>query len=365
MVELVYEPQGGTCFHREWSGNNSEDDAATHLRVLSFNLLADGLAAGGATGITGTDSTPQLFAADERVGGVAMLDDSAVDSGFSFEFRCPAEAVEWRRRWPMLLALILEQNPDIIGLQEVDLAPGDRQGPSDAHDAEIRRDLAKAGYTGTFARKKGRALDGVAIFWRRSRLRATAGATTFDLGSVFVAAAQQLILDNKWSLTAVATHLKAGLAQQNEAMRVGQAKALLWQLWGHENVILLADLNAHCRPWLNDQNVEVKPQAYPLLTKELRSVYNQVLGDEPDFTCWGGFSGRDVRGVFDYIMFRGSIFSPLCVLGTPSGQDVLQIPERLPNPDHPSDHVPMVADFIMQDQGTEVGFGIPAKRRRL
>lgn len=347
-----------TCFYREWSEDASTDEGATRLRALSFNLLADGLAAGGAAGIDGTELTPELFFADERVGGVALLEDSVAD-GFSFEFRCPPEAVEWRKRWPMLLALVLEQDPDIIGLQEVDLAPGDRGGPSDAHDAEIRRDFAKAGYNGTFARKKGRALDGVAIFWKRSRCRPASSAMTLDLGSVFVAAAQPLIIDNKWRFTAVATHLKAGLNQQAETMRVGQAKSLLWQLWGHENVIILADLNAHCRAWLNDEKVEVKPQAYPLLTDELWSCYKEVLGDEPDFTCWGGFAGRDVRGVFDYIMYRGDILSPVSVLKTPAGADVLRVPERLPNAEHPSDHVPMVADFLLHDLGN------PAKRQRL
>merc|ERR1712050_590272 len=130
-----------------------------------------------------------------------------------------------------------------------------------------------------------------------------------DLGSVFVALAQPLILDGKWRFTAVATHLKAGLTSEAEVIRVGQARSLLHQLWGHNNVILLADLNAHCRPWIDDNNKMVQPQVYPLLTSELWSAYQEVLGDEPDFTSWGGWSGRDVRGVFDYIFFRGDLLT--------------------------------------------------------
>lgn len=336
--------QQGSCFWREWAGDSERNDSIPHLRVLSLNILADGLCGGGATSVA-TSLDPALFANSEREAGNALLDEAAQDQGQSFTFRCPSDALEWERRWPMLLSLILEHEPDVIGLQEVDLAPGDRQKPNPAHDAEILDDFSKAGYSGGFARKKGRACDGVAIFWRSSRLKVASPSATLSLGSVFVALAQPLILDNKWRFTAVATHLKAGLAKEAETMRTNQVESLLWQLWGHENVVLLADLNAHCRQWWDDKKSAVQPRAYPTLSKELWSAYKAVLGDEPNFTSWGGWADRDVRGVFDYIFFRGDIFSPVSVLGTPSGADVLAIPERMPNPEHPTDHLPMVADF--------------------
>merc|ERR1712100_837800 len=125
--------------------------------------------------------------------------------------------------------------------------------------------------------------------------------------------AQPLVLDGKAKFTVVATHLKAGLGADAEAMRFGQAKSLLDQLWVHKDVLLLADLNAHCRPWLDDAEKEVTPKAYPLLASQLWSAYHSVLGDEPDFTTWSGWAGRDVRLVADYVFFRGEMFTPVQV----------------------------------------------------
>lgn len=326
-------------------------EATNSLRVLSLNLLADGLAAGGAPCEDVTPLMPAAFAEDERAGGVSHLTDEPEGDAFRFVFRCAHDALEWELRWPRLLALILEQDPDVVGLQEVDLAPGDgqRKGPNPARDAAIRRDLAHAGYDGRFVRKFGRALDGVGLFWRRSRLRPASGPKTLALGSVFVALAQPLKFSEESCacFTAVVTHLKAGVSAEAESARTVQARELLRKLEGQENVVLLADLNAHCRPWLGDKQALIQPQAYPLLCRALRSAYSEVLGDEPAFTSWGGWAGRDVRGVFDYVFVRGPLFRPWRVLCVPSGEDVLAFPERLPNPEHPTDHVPMVAELLL------------------
>lgn len=357
-----------SCFQREWVEATEEmpsDQSAPRLRAMSLNILADGLCAGGAPSDAASPLVPETLVVDERVGGVAFLDNSLTpDAKFSFTFRCTAEELEWHRRWPMLLALILEQEPDIIGLQEVDLAPGDRQGKNPAHDAQMQQDLAKAGYDGCFARKYGRALDGVALFWRKARLRPSRRSQSLGVGSVHVALAQPLVLEDNWHLTAVATHLKAGLNLDAETMRLSQVRSLVQQIRGHENVILLADLNAHCRPWLDDTTSTITPQAYPCLANVLWSAYKEVLGDEPDFTSWGGWADRDVRGVFDYIFFRGELLWPLRVLQVPSAADVLQFSERMPNPEHPTDHVPMVADFLVTGPGTQADtYQQPAAKR--
>jgi len=157
--------------------------------------------------------------------------------------------------------------------------------------------------------------------------------------------AQPLILDGKWKFTAVATHLKAGLSADAESMRLGQAKSLLYQLRNHTDVLVLADLNAHCRPWLDDANKQVQPQAYSLLASQLWSAYQTVLGDEPDFTTYSGWAGRDVRLVADYIFFRGDLFTASRVLELPACAEVAAFPERMPNWEYPSDHFPIVVEF--------------------
>merc|ERR1719401_3020121 len=84
----------------------------------------------------------------------------------------------------------------------------------------------------------------------------------------------------------------------------------------------------------------LQPQAYPLLTETLRSCHKEVLGDEPCFTCWGGWVDREVRLVCDYILLKGALLQTRRVLQAPSALEVLQRAERMPHPGHPSDHVP-------------------------
>eukprot|EP00928_Gymnodinium_smaydae_P022944 TRINITY_DN19113_c0_g1_i2.p1 TRINITY_DN19113_c0_g1~~TRINITY_DN19113_c0_g1_i2.p1 ORF type:complete len:306 (-),score=58.25 TRINITY_DN19113_c0_g1_i2:233-1150(-) len=286
----------------------------------------------------------------------------------------PTEELTWDRRWPKLKKLLLDLCPDLIGLQEIDLLEG---GSEDlvAHDKEIRRDLASAGYEGTFARKSGRACDGVALFWRKSRLRQAGRTETWRLGSsVHVALAQPLCLDGTTRFTAVATHLKAGLSEEAESAREDQASTLLQRLKNHASAVVLADLNAHCRPATTGEVADagtdllLQPRAYPLLAETLRSAYKTVLGDEPSFTCWGGWIDREVRLVCDYILLKGCLFEPSRVLKIPAAAQVLRYRERLPNPDHPSDHFPLAADLVVLQEAAskekDGAAGRPRKKRR-
>ena len=45
----------------------------------------------------------------------------------------------------------------------------------------------------------------------------------------------------------------------------------------------------------------------------------------------------------DYIMVRGALLPRAC-LDVPAEPWVLKYPDRLPNPDYPSDHLPLVVD---------------------
>jgi len=356
------------CFFREWVGNTVGDElpskSGAPLRVLSMNILADGLTEGdGPAGIV-TRWQPECFASNEKVAGIAVLDgDVARDASTRMKFRCPGELLDWRRRWPMLRNIILEHAPDIVGLQEVDLKANGPNANSAAHDEEIRRDLGEAGYDGSFTCKRGFACDGVAVFWSRTRLQAGGAAKPLDLGGVFVAHAQPLILDEAWRFVAVATHLKAGLTADAEGKRVQQARSLMQQLSFFKDVLILADLNSNCCSWIDDTGTMVQPQVYPLLASRFRSAYQSVLGEEPGFTSWGGWAGRDVRGVFDYILFKGNLLSAQRILSIPSAQHVMAIPNRLPNPEYPSDHFALAVDFLVGDGESSTGSGQPEAKR--
>ena len=80
----------------------------------------------------------------------------------------------------------------------------------------------------------------------------------------------------------------------------------------------------------------VAPHTHAILSSELRSAYEAVTGNEPEFTSWGGWIDRDVRCVFDYILFRGPVFLPRSVLQLPASAEVVRFPERVPNALHPT-----------------------------
>lgn len=350
------------------------------LRAMSLNILADGLARGEEESLE-PPSSPSICPPEFEeygAGGVVYSAEATKSAAgqarqasraMSFTFRCRASDLTWSRRWPVLRSMILELRPDIIGLQEVDLLSDTEEGLV-AHDKEIKVDLNKIGYRGSFARKTGRACDGVGLFWRAARLSAVGKADTWRLGSsVHVALAQPLLLDGALRFTAVCTHLKAGLVEEAESMRATQAAKLLQFLDRHTNAVVLADLNAHCRqtlvagrPHTAHSDELLEPRAYPLLTGELRSAYKEVLSDEPNYTCWGGWSDREVRLVCDYILLKGDLFQPRRVLQVPTVEDVTGYAERLPNPDYPTDHVPLVADLAICAE--EVAAAAPRFKKR-
>lgn len=340
------------------------------LRVMSLNILADGLARGDDSPRESPDSPRSacpLPAAFEAHGAGGVVYGAEAGATTSFTFRCSATHLAWSRRWPQLLSLILELQPDIIGLQEVDLLDDPHEGLQ-AHDAEIRADLREAGYRGAFVKKFGRACDGVGLFWRAARLRQAGSSETWRLArTVHVALAQPLLLDGRVRLTAVCTHLKAGQNKDAEGVRTEQATALLKRLARHANAVVLADINAHCRESLvvgrpESEHAEevLQPQVYPMLTTELRSAYREVLDDEPSYTTWGGWMDQECRLVCDYILLRGGLFLPRRVLQVPAVKDVVGYAERLPNPDHPSDHVPLVADLALPADWAEQASWQPA-----
>jgi endonuclease/exonuclease/phosphatase family metal-dependent hydrolase len=254
--------------------------------------------------------------------------------------------------------LLLRHDPDVIGLQEVDLAGWGEYGydgqQMPSHADEIAYDLAAYGYEGVFARKGGCACDGVGLFWKKSRVARRGPQQVWPLGvSVHVALAQSLVLADGQSILAVVTHLKAGLDAGAENMRRAQVSGLL-QILAHqiEPVVLLADLNAHCRPFTPAEGAPVEPFAYTMMLQSFRSAYKEALDDELDFTCWAGYHDRDIRGVFDYILLRNearskSAMRVLAVLDAPSAEEVLAAPQRLPNPRHPTDHIELVADIAL------------------
>jgi exonuclease III len=358
----LVQPKSALPLEREWFAKNDVAPNEQRLRVLSLNMLADGLAQGGPE-INPDDPIfkPAQFAGEgcSGAGGVAMNFGVLHESGNAYALRCTAASLEWHRRWPQLRMLLLRHSPDVIGLQEVDLAGWGCYGSNGkmlpCHAEQIAYDLATQGYDGVFCRKGGTACDGLGLFWKTSRLGRRESHQVWPLGiSVHVALAQPLVLwETGAEVLPVVTHLKAGLDAGSENVRFAQSAQLL-EMLAHQAspVILLADLNAHCRPFNPRDGGPVEPIVYKLLSSYFSSAYRDVLQEEPDFTCWAGYQDRDVRGVFDYIFLHAPSRSnvklrTLAVLRPPSGAEVLAAPTRLPHNSHPSDHIELIADVAI------------------
>ncbi|CAE8687094.1 unnamed protein product, partial [Polarella glacialis] len=309
----------GSTFTREWLGDAEVPAGAIQFRAVSFNLLADGLA-------HGTPAGTQLPAPPARSDWKAPL----VPSGIAFvttaqsaseqpkSFRCPEPHLAWHRRWPKLQEEILSHGADVLGLQELDFT-GDQN-----HADAILHVLEGEGYAFAVAKKKGRACDGVAILWRRERLEAVGQPQIWKLSSnVHVAIAQKLRLDGGPEFLAVATHLKAGESVAAETERLSQAEGLLCEIRRRLlPTLVLADLNSNCRPLYGWKGETLPPRVYEhLRAAGFKSAYHAVAGEEPAFTCWGGWQGFDVAGVFDYVLCLGQRLQPVRVLSLPPAEE--------------------------------------------
>ena len=77
----------------------------------------------------------------------------------------------------------------------------------------------------------------------------------------------------------------------------------------------------------------------------LCSAFAAMMGKEPEFTNYTeGF-----KGVIDYVWFSADTISSVGVLNMPSAADIEGIPggKPCPNTQHPSDHLPIVFDFVL------------------
>lgn len=75
----------------------------------------------------------------------------------------------------------------------------------------------------------------------------------------------------------------------------------------------------------------------------LSSVYAEVMGDEPEFTNYT----LDFVGVLDYIFFSQNALNAVAVLNSFS-EDLASCRVALPNGSYPSDHLSLVADFLLK-----------------
>ncbi|CAD7953740.1 unnamed protein product [Amoebophrya sp. A25] len=301
--------------------------------------------------------------------------------------------------------------------------------------AVVRQCLESVEVDGIFFKKRGHfAKDGCCILYNRRRWQLLKSKRTKLMDNAIMVAAmgrfRRIVQNQQEDVIIATTHLKAGFSEAMESLRVEQVKGLAWhisefdaetsRIYGANKckaVVLAADLNSHCRPYVNTITVEgdqvktlqdpVLPSVVPFLERlgfrnavESRSgtaALNPASTEDtyPAYTTWAGWMDRDVKAVLDYVLvWRPPSLSPATSTGitdissscfphlpppkndintnqehrnvastleVPSfaiefadfaSQKVLDAyvvakPEKLPNRDHPSDHVAIIANICI------------------
>jgi len=249
---------------------------------------------------------------------------------------CPAPALDWTmRRWRVLSELV-RHSPDILCLQEVD------------HFPLLDRALSSLGYCGHFIPKpdspciylpSNSGPDGCAVFYRRDQWELV-GEVRHRILEVWRVQSNQVVLAlNLRSVTTSArevcvatTHLKAREGALLATLRNEQGKDLLQWLHtvrGNRPLILTGDFNA-----------EPSEPVIGTMQDTLMSAYPH---DTP-YTTWKVRETGEHKGTLDYI-FHSQDAQVRATLDMPDEQQVGK--ERLPSLTFPSDHLSLVADFII------------------
>lgn len=262
------------------------------LRIMHWNILADGLAQNG------------------KFEGVHQ-------SHLSFA-----------HRFPLIIEEIRDINPDVIGLVECN------------HFELFQEELLKHGYEGNFTPKAkspaqyfGSPPDGVCIFWRSSLFSRHDIICSFHAHPV--CAGIRLHLATGKTLCIFETHLKANSNPDFAPVRLQQIRRVLsaidHEVRGEDELILVGDMN--CEP---------EEPAIKAVISHRQHFQNLTGGEEIGWTTWkarvnecGAIETK--KRVIDY-MFASERVNSEKVLGC------IRDNRTLPNEFYPSDHVHQVVD---------------------
>ena len=317
----------------------------TTLSVVQYNVLAEGL------------SNPAM----------------SPDAGFT---SMPPEQMRWAHRGELVLERLIRADADVVCLQEVD-----------HYYDSVEPAMRAAGYAGIYredewspcrANTNGALKDGVALFYRRSKLelvgchfpftpRASkdphSGGRDQDAGKCIMARFRVRGPDPEVtsgprfaeyvnateSFIACTAHFAAAKTEAGETRRARQASALFRELKRFREFSSSAggeassDASLHDVPivFAGDLNARPdEPAVRYLKTLEFRSAYERVLGSEPKFTTWkirsGAFKPGEAKMCIDYV-FASPRVEIVDVAALPSESDVGE--KALPCAEYPSDHL--------------------------
>ena len=258
----------------------------------------------------------------------------------------------WDIRRLNILYGILCYNPDVVCLEEVD------------HYEFLSSALGRVGYEGFFCPKPDSPClytensdgpDGCAVFYKTEKLRLKEQESVTLKNSNGRKTNQVAIyvvletVDGSRQVSVAATHLKAKPGSRNASIRFEQGKDLLQYLSTKDKdcpLVVCGDFNA--------DSSEPIISAFQDSELDLVSAYRSLSADglEPPYTTWKIRGSQDntaplveVAHTIDYIWHTKQKLAVHSLLEFPSGEEIGE--NRLPSAQYPSDHLALVADFII------------------
>ncbi len=257
----------------------------------------------------------------------------------------PTACLAWNTRKERIIEQILSLDPDIICLEEVD------------HFEDFFEPLfIDLGYKGLFHPKKdspclkmenNNGPDGVALFWRTSRLESVVSKVRYLENEDKKESNQPvlccILVDTicKRNICVAVTHFKAKKGFEN--LRTVQAKDTIRAVEEIRSISKLESSVVIC----GDFNGVPAEEFYSAMKSdseiELESAYKKAIGTEIAFTTWK-IRDVEVKHTIDYIWYSPKTIDVISYLAPPCEKDVPD--ERFPSFSSPSDHIALCCDFV-------------------
>jgi len=357
--------------------NEVEDRAVDEIRVMHWNILADGLAGSG-------------------------LSMNLYEKSLEKQFASPKECLVWSYRKWLILEEIAHYDPDIITLVELDKKYAKVESlPEQQQEETLEYWLGNLGYKIEFFGKKsagGMVEHGTGFFWKKNVLEKVENPIwkPFEEGGQTFGLIRFTLKSSKEKLAVCTLHLESKKETKGEEIRVNQLwNALYWlnfkkytddltNTWhdmgidknkkgveiGREvrtypdlnigdvmtkyKVIITGDFNAERTLSYDEKGKIVQPGAVgvPYLAG-FKSFYDEVYGGDLPWTSWKKRpAGRTDKYAIDYI-FGSKKTKGINVLGpVPDGTDAFDKNTLLPNWNYGSDHISLVVDFTLDEGHT-------------
>lgn len=253
------------------------------------------------------------------------------------------ENFSWKVRAPKLIQVIQEMDADVLSLVEVD-----------QYYEFFQAELDKMGMDSVWVKRpQKKSQDGCAVCWKRSKFELLAHLPFHymddcrglkrDRSALFTLLKMRFTPGSP-RLIFVSTHLARNPECKNqEAIRLRQAAQLMVKLkefakqhmCGNDvPVIVAGDWNAEC---LNE--IRAVTSAFFALRDLKDSVHPLLLGSKDVPTRRTSFTLQR-RSRIDYLMFSETFLRIKSVKRHHADNDL-----TIPNQEHPSDHLPIAADF--------------------